>query len=213
MLSNSERNVLDIGLQKYRPGQSEPILIGDENLLKPALRLMSDYRLRIDEIKGSEVIASYTRWLESVEVRGGENQQVYLTFSPRFERIWLESKKRLPEYVSQKPANLGLRSQYAIRLYGWAKKYVSGGKKRISLEQLRKVLGLESVKDQEGNIIQEPPLPIWANFRQRALDTAIAEITRKTDISVKIESLERSKHRRVTSVIFAIKEQAVPDGD
>jgi hypothetical protein len=64
MLSDAERNVLNIGLQKYRPGQSEPILIGGENLLKPALRLMSDYRLRIDEVKGAEVVTGYTRWLE-----------------------------------------------------------------------------------------------------------------------------------------------------
>ena len=59
-------------------------------------------------------------------------------FSPSFERIWLKAKKQLPEYVSQKPANLRLRSQYSIRLYGWAKKHVTSGTKRISLEQLRK---------------------------------------------------------------------------
>ena len=69
---------------------------------------------------------------------GSDNPEVYLTLSPRFERIWLESKKRLMGYVSQKPANIGLRSQYALRMYGWAKKYVSGRTKRISLslEQL-----------------------------------------------------------------------------
>jgi hypothetical protein len=77
------------------------------------------------------------------------------------------------------------------------KKHVTSGTKRISLEQLRKLLGLESVKDAEGKIIQEAPLPVWANFRQRALDTAIAEITKKTDISIAIESLARSKYRRV----------------
>jgi hypothetical protein len=38
MLSDAERNVLNIGLQKYRPGQSEPILVGGEKLLTPALR-------------------------------------------------------------------------------------------------------------------------------------------------------------------------------
>jgi len=43
----------------------------------------------------------------------------------------------------------------------------------ISLEQLRKVLGLESVREAAGNIIRKPPLPVWANLRQRALDTAI----------------------------------------
>jgi hypothetical protein len=78
------------------------------------------------------------------------------------------------------------------------------------LEDLRKVLGLESVKDAEGNVIQKAPLPIWANFRQRALDVAILEITKKTDLKIEIQSLERWKHRRVTAVIFVIQEQAVP---
>jgi Initiator Replication protein len=211
MLSETERNVLNSDLEKYRPGQTEPILVGGENLLKPALRLMSVYRLRIEEIKGAEVVTNYTRWLECVQARGAENQEVYLTFSPSFEGIWLEAKKRLPEYVSQKPANLGLRSQYSIRLYGWAKNYVTSGTKRISLEQLRKVLGLESVQDAEGKIIQEAPLPVWANFRQRALDTAIAEITKKTDLKIAIESLARSKHWRVTSVTFSIEAQSGPN--
>src|SRR5271166_1388474 len=51
----------------------------------------------------------------------------------------------------------------------------------------------------------------FGDLRQRALDTAIAEITKKTDISIEIESLERSKHRQVTSVTFVITEQAVPN--
>jgi hypothetical protein len=33
---------------------------------------------------------------------------------------------------------------------------------------------------------------VWANFRQRALDTAIAEINRKTDLNIGLESLVRS---------------------
>jgi hypothetical protein len=70
-------------------------------------------------------------------------------------------------------------------------KYVTVGTKRISLEQLRKVLGLESVKDAAGNIIQEAPLQVWANLRQRALDTAIAEINKKTDSPRNISELPR----------------------
>jgi hypothetical protein len=58
------------------------------------------------------------------------------------------------------------------------------------------VLGLESVKDAAGNIIQEAPLAAWANLRQRALDTAIAEINKKTDLNIVLESLERSRYRR-----------------
>jgi hypothetical protein len=179
MLTEKERDVLNLALSKYRPGRSEPILIGDEKLLKPALKLMSFYRLRIDEIKEDAVVTSYTRWLDSVQVIGEENQEIYVTFSPRFERIWLESKKRLPEHVAKEPANIGLRSQYSIRLYHWAKKFASVGTKRISLEDLRKLLGLESVKDAEGNVIQEAALSLWANFRQRALDIGILEINNR----------------------------------
>ena len=68
-------------------------------------------------------------------------------------------------------------------------------------------------KDPDGNVIQEAPLPVWANFRQRALDTAISEINKKTDLSIALESLERSKHRRVTALTLAIETQAIPAGD
>ncbi len=40
----------------------------------------------------------------------------------------------------------------------------------------------------------------------------MAEVTKKTDLKIAIKSLERSKHRRVDSVTFAIKEQRVPKG-
>jgi hypothetical protein len=59
---------------------------------------MSLYRLRIEEIKGAEVVTSYTRWLERVQARGAENQEVYLTFSPSFERIWGDCSIPLTEY-------------------------------------------------------------------------------------------------------------------
>ena len=78
--------------------------------------------------------------------------------------------------MGKKPANAALRSQYALRLYGWAKKYAEDGAKTISLEDLRRVFGLESIKDSQGNVIKQAPLPIWANFQQRALDVAILEI-------------------------------------
>jgi plasmid replication initiation protein len=213
MLGNRERDVLNRALEKYRLDRTEPILIGGAKSLKPALQLMNIYRLRIDEIKEDAVVTSYTRWLESVQVKGTENQKVYVTFSPRFGRIWLESKKHLPAHVAKEPANIGLRSRYSIRLYGWAKKDGPVGKKRISLEDLRKVLGVESVEDVDGKVIKEPPLSLWANFRQRALDPAILEVNNKTDLKVTIEGLERAKHRRVAFVIFSIKEQGMPNGD
>jgi hypothetical protein len=169
MLSRSARTVLDTALQKYRPGRTDLIPVGGVVRLKPALRLMTAYRLVIQEVTGAEVVTSYTRWLECVQVKVGPEPEVYIAFSPRFEPIWLESKKRLTEYMGKKPANAALRSQYALRLYGWAKKYAEDGAKTISLEDLRRVFGLESIKDSQGNVIKQAPLPIWANFQQRAL--------------------------------------------
>jgi hypothetical protein len=212
MLTEPERNVLNFALEKYRPGQSEPILAGGQKVLKPALRLAVNYRLVIEEIKDSQVITSYTRWVEAVQVRGTENPEVYLTFSPRFEHIWLELKKLLPQYLSERPSKLRLRSQYSLRLYNWAKKYATVGSKRVSLDRLRKVLGLESIRDAAGNLIQEAPLPIWANLRQRALDTAITEINKKTDLKISLEELGRSRHRRITTLTFDIKIQQLHNG-
>src|SRR6516165_9634089 len=132
MLSEVERAVLDSALEKYRPGKSEPILVGGKKPLKPALRLMGRYRLVIEEAKDGRAIMSYTRWVDAVHVTGSETQQVYVTFSPRFEHIWLASKKRLLDYLVQKPDAIRLRSKYAIRLYAWAKDHASLGSNRIT---------------------------------------------------------------------------------
>jgi plasmid replication initiation protein len=110
MISDAERAFLNTALEKYG------------NVLKPALRLMTSYRLAIEEIKDSRGITSYTRWVDAVQLKGADEKEVYVTFSPQFERIWLESKKRLLEFAAQKPAAIRLRSKYAIRLYAWAKK-------------------------------------------------------------------------------------------
>lgn len=136
MLSDAERDVLNTALEKYRPGQSEPIFVGGAKVIKPALRLMTWYRLVIEEIRDSQAITSYTRWVDAVEVKGSENQEVYVTLSPRFERIWLESKKRLLEFSAQKPDAIGLRGKYTIPLYAWAKNHLSLRTNRITLERI-----------------------------------------------------------------------------
>jgi hypothetical protein len=151
-------------------------------------------RLRIDEIRDGKAVTSYTRWLEAVQVK---DESVFVTLNPRFKRIWLEVKKRLVDSAEQ-TANPGFRSQYAIRFFSWAKKHV--GTTRVTVDEIRKFLGLESVKDADGKSIREAPLSLWANFRQRALDLAIGEINKKTDLNIELESIERAKHRRVTGL-------------
>jgi hypothetical protein len=56
------------------PG-STPFLVGGNNRLKPALRLISD-RLVIEELKEAKAITSYTRWVDAVQARGVENPEM-----------------------------------------------------------------------------------------------------------------------------------------
>ena len=74
------------------------------------------------------------------------------------------------------------------------------------------MFGLESVKDADGNVIREAPLAAWAIFRQRALNLAIAEINKKTDLNIGLKSVEKAEHSRVAALIFAIKAQTVSKG-
>jgi hypothetical protein len=43
-------------------------------------------------------------------------------------------------------------------------------------------LGLEDVKDNSGRVVQDAPLELWANLKQRALDPALKEINQQSDI-------------------------------
>jgi hypothetical protein len=151
---------------------------------------MTLYRLKIEEVLDGRAVTSYTRWVDAVQVQGSEDQEVYLTFSPRFEHIWLACRKRLVDDLAQRPAAIRLRSQYAIWLYAWAKDHAPVGTKRVTVGQLRTVLGLAPVKDADGNVIREARLAAWANFRNRALYTAITEINAKTDLNIALKSLE-----------------------
>ncbi|HTD17752.1 MAG TPA: hypothetical protein VK673_21380 [Chthoniobacterales bacterium] len=72
MLSDTDRAILNIALEKFRPGQTEPILVGDEKLLKPALRLMSYYRLKIEEVLNGRAVTSYTAEPLACTTRGSE---------------------------------------------------------------------------------------------------------------------------------------------
>jgi hypothetical protein len=55
MLSRSTRAILDTALQKYRPGRTDLIPVGGIAQLKPALRLMTSYRLMIRDVAGNEI--------------------------------------------------------------------------------------------------------------------------------------------------------------
>ena len=107
-------------------------------------------------------------------------------------------KQRLDE------PGIRLKSQYSIRLYQWAKRYLAVGYKRVSIATFRKILGLEEIKDNSGRVVRQAPLELWANLKQRALDVALKEINKQSDIQLKLEFIGRGAYRKVQSLGFRI---------
>jgi plasmid replication initiation protein len=111
------------------------------------------------------------------------------------------------EKADSERASVKLASQYSIRLYEWAWKWRHVGLKRISIPQIRKVLGVDEVRDAQGAIISERCLVHWPNLKQRAIDRALHEINEKTELSMRLVAVGQAKYRRVLSLAFEIKEK------
>jgi hypothetical protein len=103
MLSDAERAVLNTALDKYRPGQSEPILVGDKKVLKPALRLMTSafeqsdpparyivgVRMRRQKEVSTSVLGSRARWFESVPECGNAKDPAPL----KVKEVWVNERR------------------------------------------------------------------------------------------------------------------------
>ena len=120
---------------------------------------------------------------------------------PHLERL------RHHQEADSERASVKLASQYSIRLYEWAWNWRHVGLKRVSIPHIRKVLGVDEVRDAQGNIISEKCLVHWPNLKQRAIDRALHEINEKTDLHLKLVAVGQAKYRRVLSLAFEIREK------
>src|SRR5580704_8181843 len=151
--------------------------------LSPIYKLIRYHRLIFDSVADGVLRSTYLPWIASIaHVRAGEKEEIELRLNSNYENVWRVLKKRLDEPAAR------LESQYSTRLYLWAKQYLVVGHKRVSLSTLRKILGLEDVKDDSGRVVQDAPLEFWSNVKQRALDHALKEINKQSDIQLEIES-------------------------
>ena len=167
--------------------------------LSPIYKLIRYHRLIFDSVADGVFRSTYLPWIDSItHVRAGEKEEIELRLNSNYENVWRVLKERLDE-----PA-VRLKSQYSTRLYLWAKQYLVVGHKRVSVGTLRKILGLEDVKDNSGRVVQDAPLELWANVKQRALDHALKEINKQSDIQLEIEFVGRGTFRKVLSLGFRI---------
>jgi plasmid replication initiation protein len=99
---------------------------------------------------------------------------------------------------------LGLKSEYAIRLYQWLKRWQYARQKTSSVQQLRLELGATEV-NQEGKIVKEN-LAAYKHFKNKAILPAVKEINQKTDISVTFKEEKVKGSKAVAALTFQIRE-------
>jgi Initiator Replication protein len=167
--------------------------------LLPIYRLIRYHRLTFDSIVDGAIRSTYLPWIESITtIKTGKQEELELRLNGNYEKIWRTLKESLGN------TGVRLKSQYSSRLYQWAKQNVTVGFRRVSMASLRKILGLEDICDESGNVVQEAPLEAWANVKQRALDHALREINARSDIELKVEFTGRGNYRKVNSLGFRI---------
>ncbi|MBF0556161.1 MAG: RepB family plasmid replication initiator protein, partial [Nitrospirae bacterium] len=83
----------------------------------------------------------------------------------------------------------------SIRLYELLIQYWRLGERRFEVEELRKILG-----------ITDSEYPLYANFKQRVILTAQAELAKSTDLSFTFKEIKTG--RKVTGIEFTITVKA-----
>jgi hypothetical protein len=207
-LPQTERGIIRQLLEKFGPQQVAvirvPVPFGPKkveerrNFLLPVYRLIRYHRLIFDSVAHGVFRSTYLPRIDSItHVKAGEKEEIELRRNSNYENVWRVLKERLDG-----PA-VRLKSQYSTRLYLWAKQYSVVGFKRVSIATLRKILGLEDIKDNSGRVIQEAPLELWANLKQRALDVALKEINKNSDIKLELEFIGPGEFSESTELRFS----------
>ena len=149
----------------------------------------------------SELITS---WFADVVIQANGDGYFGVSISERLKPYLLQVKREFFKY--RLAYVLHLRSGYAIRLYQWAKRWQYSVKRRITIDELRVVMGTVELTP-KGNI-KKTLLALYKDFKKRALLPAVTEINEKTDISVSFVENKVKGSKTVESLTFTITESA-----
>ena len=120
--------------------------------------------------------------------------------------------KLLKNYLGRRSSSARFTSQYSVRLYEWAWQYRKAGLIRVSMDELRDILGVNEERDERGGLIREAILQNWPNLKQRALTRAIKEISTKSDLEIKLATTYRGERHKVGALVFEIKTKGGGEG-
>ncbi|HEY5814347.1 MAG TPA: replication initiation protein, partial [Terrimicrobiaceae bacterium] len=145
-----------------------------------------------------------TSWFADVVIQANGDGYFGVSISERLKPYLLQVKREFFKY--RLAYVLHLRSGYAIRLYQWAKRWQYSGKRRITIGELRVVMG--TVELTPKGKIKKTLLALYKDFKKRALLPAVTEINEKTDIFVSFVENKMKGSKTVESLTFTITESA-----
>jgi plasmid replication initiation protein len=147
-------------------------------------------------------------WISSME-KNPNDKSITFSFDPKLRPYLLGLSRNYFAYHTLHAFNLD--SAYSIRLYQWAKsrEYLRRPQ-QVALNDLRHFLGTVEI-DCDGVIIKES-LKRYNDFKKVALQPAVNEINKKTDIIIAFHELKQPGTKIICAIIFSItmKEGAEP---
>lgn len=157
-------------------------------------RTLKNLMSRLIHIKSDAESFLIMHWLSSAEYKRSSGY-IELAFDPKLKPYLLQLKKHFTEYKLD--TILHLKSIYAIRLYELLKKESFKAKNnqfRVYFEytDLREKFGIEKKEYLKFN-----------NFKQKAIDPAVKELSEKTDLIIN-EVKYGKTGRKITNITFIV---------
>jgi plasmid replication initiation protein len=141
-----------------------------------------------------------TSWFQDVVTEADGSGYIGVSISARLKPYLLQVKREFFRY--QLGYAIELHSAYSLRLYQWAKRWQFTGKRLITIEELRTIIGAEEL-DEKGRV-KKRILPQYGEFHKWALRPAVKEINEMTDLRLSYVEQKTPGTKRVEALLFRI---------
>jgi plasmid replication initiation protein len=148
-----------------------------------------------------KVVRSYLSWFSAVDVDRYGDGYIRVTLNPELQPYLLQLHRDFTAF--RLGFAIRLQSRYSIRLYQLLKRWAYRGQAELSIDDLRVWLGTRRL-DRNGEVVEETLAP-YKSFKARALQPAVDEINRESDLSVTLAEIKVKGSKAVAALAFKIR--------
>lgn len=156
--------------------------------IKATLKHLADRSMWFDDGESETLM----RWLSFVKVNK-KSEKVLIEIDRTIAPFLFDLKEKFTQY--QLYNILAMKSSFSVRIYELMKSYAYQKSKTFSLDELKRLLGVDQVKSYDR----------FPSFRQKVLEIAQREINELTDINIYFEPI--TKGRKTVKIKFRIEQK------